>query len=189
MLDFAIETRGVDPEHWIWIRIQEIARIWIRIQEIARIWIRIQVQKSQIEVHMSSKKIFFFQFLTKILKIDAEQEGVGANLKNFVTFCWKFMHFLLKSTIFTKVLYPWIRIQIHIRIRIRIQGPQMNPDPHPCSYLSLFNYLYLSIIKYLPSYLILARMWFGDAGLVWRRKLEIFRELERWTSIGSEYQT
>ena len=49
--------------------------------------IRIQVQKSQIEVHASSN--FFFQILTKILKIEAEQEDVGANLKNFVTFCWK----------------------------------------------------------------------------------------------------
>ena len=35
------------------------------------------------------KQIFYFQFLTKILKIDAEQEDVGSNFKNYVAFCWK----------------------------------------------------------------------------------------------------
>ena len=63
-----------------------IPPIRIRIQQFGPIRIRIQVQKSQIEIYMSSKH-FFFQFLTKILKIDAEQEDVGANFKNFETFC------------------------------------------------------------------------------------------------------
>ena len=65
------------------------------------------------------KKKFFFQFLTKILKIDAEQEDVSANFKNFETFCWKFMRFFVKINDF----YPnFISLD---------PDPYSNPDPDP----------------------------------------------------------
>ena len=71
----------------MWIRIPPIR---IRIQQFGPIRIRIQCgsrSKNHKLKFIRHQKNFFFQFLTKILKIDAEQEDVGANFKNFETFC------------------------------------------------------------------------------------------------------